>query len=352
MLSTNVLSRLSLWPSTTLIAITLVGCGSKTEAPTSNGSAPVSSSASASAETERSSSAAAVKPPKGFGNAQGRVFWNEKPAANIKATLCETISFVSGCSGKTYTARTDKDGNYTIDKVPPGDYGLAIQVFDTDNFVYPTNGLLSAAKFAVKDGETLDIRATNLYKTDLQIATPKAGEVVKTSLPKLTWKPYAGATNYEITLMTAGGSGGSQNLKSSATTVSPETPLLNGSYQWEVVARNANGIKIASTATATPFKVVGQAGSTKVDIVIPKVEAKLSGVGVKFQWKAHPLAQGYQIYLAASGAKDPILAFKKVDGTQYALDQTLKAGDYYWTVAAVRDGKHFAQSEINPFTVQ
>jgi hypothetical protein len=355
MQSTKVLTRGTLWSLLFALAVPLAGCNSKETAPASGETSNSATASSATAAPEaplRSSTGPAVQPAEGFGNAQGRVLWNEKPAADIKVTLCETISFVSGCSGKTYSARTDKDGNYTVDKVPPGEYGLAIQVFDTDNFVYPTNGVLSAAKFKVEKGETLDVRATNLYKTDLQVMSPKAGETVKTGAPKLTWKPYAGASTYEINLMGTGGGAVSQNLKSSSTSVAPEKPLLNGAYQWEVVARNANGIKIASTSTATPFKVAGQSGSAMVNLVAPAPDAVVSGNAIKLSWKAHPLANGYQIYLASAEGGDPILAFEKVEGTQFSLTKELKPGTYFWSINATRDGEKVAASELKPFRVK
>jgi hypothetical protein len=41
----------------------------------------------------------------------GKVLYNSKPVENIEVKLCETFSqFLGGCSGKTYTARTDKGG--------------------------------------------------------------------------------------------------------------------------------------------------------------------------------------------------------------------------------------------------
>src|ERR1044071_6749231 len=64
-----------------------------------------------------------VKPAPGTGNVQGKVLYNNAPVANIEVKLCETFSrFVSGCSGKIYTAKTDKDGDFVITNVPPKQY--------------------------------------------------------------------------------------------------------------------------------------------------------------------------------------------------------------------------------------
>src|SRR5678815_3778006 len=64
-----------------------------------------------------------VKPAPGTGNVQGKVYYNSKPAPNIEVKLCETFNrFMGGCSGKTYTAKTDSEGVYVIANVPPGTY--------------------------------------------------------------------------------------------------------------------------------------------------------------------------------------------------------------------------------------
>ncbi len=292
-----------------------------------------------------------MKPAVGFGNAQGRVLWDEKPASGIQVQLCETVSFMGGCQGKTYSARTDKDGNYTIDKVPPGDYGLAVRVFDTDDMIYPTDGLLTAAKYHVNKGETLDIRATNLFKSDLQVASPRAGEVVKTGLPTLSWKPYPDAATYDITVSAKGG-GASQDLKTSDTHIVPESSLLNGKFSFEVSARNANGVKIAQTSADSPFEVTGQVGSSKVILDSPHTDQAVSGSGLVFKWGKHPLANGYQIYLNAANSTQAILAFEKVDGTSYTMTQTLPHGQYFWSVNALKDGEKIAASDLQSFRVK
>ena len=344
-------------------ATLLNGCGSSStsdnttaQTTTTIASAPAATEAPTPTEApQHSFTGAPVKPPAGMGNAQGRVLWNEKPAVGVEVKLCQDISFINGCGGKTFSAKTDKDGNYTIDAVKPGDYGLAVRVFNTDNFVYPTSGNLTAAKYHVEAGKTLDIRATNLFKTDLQTLSPKAGEVVKISQPKLTWKPYPNAATYEVTL--AGKGSESQTFKTAATSGTPETPLLNGPYDLKIVARNANDIKIAQTSSATPFKVTGQAGSSQVTLLTPAPDAAVGGTGIKFSWKPHPVANGYQIYLNpastnAGASKGPILAFEKIDGTTYTLAQTLPHGQYFWSITATHDGQKVAASDLVPFRVK
>src|SRR6266511_4168083 len=84
-----------------------------------------------------------VKPAPGKGNVQGKVFYNSKPVENIEVKLCETFNqYLGGCSGKTYTAMTDKDGEYVITDVEPKVYeGLLARVFDTESFIFATTGI-------------------------------------------------------------------------------------------------------------------------------------------------------------------------------------------------------------------
>ena len=88
-----------------------------------------------------------MKPAPGTGNVQGKVLYNNAPVENIDVKLCETFSrFLSGCGGKIYTAKTDKDGDFVITNVPPKEYeGLTVRVFDTDSYVFATTGIAGIA---------------------------------------------------------------------------------------------------------------------------------------------------------------------------------------------------------------
>src|SRR5918911_4066726 len=122
--------------------VILVGCTKK------NGPPSVTESSGRPAPVE---GVEKVKPAPGTGNVQGKVLYNNAPVENIDVRLCETFSrFLSGCGGKIYTAKTDKDGDYVITNVPPKEYeGLTVRVFDTDSYVFATTGFagISAAKY-------------------------------------------------------------------------------------------------------------------------------------------------------------------------------------------------------------
>src|SRR5262245_66635130 len=117
-----------------------------------------------------------VKPAPGTGNVQGKVLYNSAPVENIEVKLCETFSrFMSGCGGKTYTAKTDKDGDFLIANVEPKEYqGLTVRIFDTDSYVFATTGIagISSAKYEFRADKTLFVKPTHLLKADLQPVNP------------------------------------------------------------------------------------------------------------------------------------------------------------------------------------
>jgi hypothetical protein len=145
-----------------------------------------------------------VKPAPGTGNVQGKVLYNGAPVENIEVKLCETFSrFLSGCGGKIYTAKTDKEGDFVITNVPPKEYeGLTVRVFDTDSYVFATTGIagISSAKYNVVADKTLFVTPTHLFKGDLQVVNPKAGSTVSGQDLELKWEPYPDATYYKFTL--------------------------------------------------------------------------------------------------------------------------------------------------------
>src|SRR4026208_736321 len=178
------------------VALALAGCSKKAAPPTN-------ATASESADSVYEGTAK-VKPAPGTGNVQGKVLYNNAPVENIEVKLCETFSrFLSGCGGKTYTAKTDKEGDYVITNVEPKEYeGLTVRVFDTDSYVFATTGIagISAAKYAVVADKTLFVNPTHLFKGDLKVVNPKAGSTVSAQDLELKWDAYPDAAYYRFTL--------------------------------------------------------------------------------------------------------------------------------------------------------
>jgi hypothetical protein len=202
-----------------------------------------------------------IKPAAGKGNVQGKVLFNGKPVENNEVKLCETFNrFLGGCSGKTYTAKTDKDGDYVIENVEPKVYeGLLARVFDTDEFVFATSGIagISASKYDVVADKTLFVAATNLFKGDLKLINPKAGSKVSAQNLELKWDAYPDAAYYKFSIYAEDASVTSPyvNERVEATSFGIDKPLQKGTYRWQVEAYNDKNQKLSESADNIKFTV-------------------------------------------------------------------------------------------------
>jgi len=202
-----------------------------------------------------------VKPAPGTGNVQGKVLYNGAPVENIDVRLCETFSrFLSGCGGKIYTAKTDKDGDFVITNVPPKEYeGLTVRVFDTDSYVFATTGIagISSAKYSVEADKTLFVSPTHLFKGDLQVVNPKAGSTVSGENLELKWEPYPDAAYYKFSLSP------DQHLvtppyineRVDGASFKVNKPLEKGTYRFKVEAFNKNDRKLSETPDDIKFTI-------------------------------------------------------------------------------------------------
>ena len=202
-----------------------------------------------------------VKPPAGTGNVQGKVLYNGAPVENIEVKLCETFSrFLSGCGGKIYTAKSDKDGDFVVTNVEPKEYqGLTVRVFDTDSYVFATTGIagLSATKYNVVANETLFVEPTHLFKADLKTVNPKAGSTVTAQDLELKWDPYPDAAYYKFSLSPDHHmiTPPYVNERVEAASFKVNKPLEKGSYRWKVEAYNGADRKLSETSDEIKFTV-------------------------------------------------------------------------------------------------
>jgi hypothetical protein len=192
---------------------------------------------------------------------QGKVLFNGKPVENIEVKLCETFNrFLGGCGGKTYTARTDKDGEYVITNVPPKVYeGLLARVFDTDSYVFATSGFagLSSNKYEVSADKTLFASPTNLFKGDLKLLNPKAGAKVSAQNLELKWEAYPDAAYYKFSIFADEASVTSPyiNQRVEGTSFSIDKPLDKGTYRWQVEAFNSSDKKLSESSNDINFTI-------------------------------------------------------------------------------------------------
>jgi hypothetical protein len=202
-----------------------------------------------------------VKPAPGTGNVQGKVLYNGAPVENIDVRLCETFSrFLSGCGGKIYTAKTDKDGDFVIANVPPKEYeGLTVRVFDTDSYVFATTGIagISASKYNVEADKTLFVEPTNLFKVDLKLVNPKAGSTIAGQDVEFKWDAYPDAAYYKLTLTPDNHLSETRYSKQrvDGTSFKAAKPLEAGGYQWKVEAYNSKDKKLSESGDDITFTV-------------------------------------------------------------------------------------------------
>jgi hypothetical protein len=202
-----------------------------------------------------------VKPAPGTGNVQGRVLFNSKPAENIEVKLCETFSrYLSGCGGQTYTARTDKDGEYVITNVPPKTYeALTARVFETDSYIFATTGLagISSEKYDVVDGKTFFVAPIHLFKGDLKTINPRAGSKVSADGLELKWEAYPDAAYYKFSTYADDSSVTAPyiNERVEGTSFSVSKPMPKGTYRFQVTAYNKDDRKLSESSSDVKFTV-------------------------------------------------------------------------------------------------
>lgn len=202
-----------------------------------------------------------AKPAAGTGNVQGKVLFNSKPAENIEVKLCEKFSrYLSGCGGQTFTARTDKDGEYVVTNVPPKTYeALTARVFETDSYVFATTGLagISSAKYDVVADKTFFVTPIHLFKSDLKTVNPKAGSKVSADGLELKWEAYPDAAYYKFSTFADDSSitAPHVNERVEGTSFSVSKPMPKGTYRFQVTAFNKEDRKLAESSNEVKFTV-------------------------------------------------------------------------------------------------
>jgi len=241
--------------ATILAILTVLGCKFGHTSSTN------SSNSNSNNATAEETGVEKVKPAPGTGNVQGKVFYNSKPAANIEVKLCESFNrFLGGCTGKTYTAKTDQDGDYVITNIPPKSYeALLARVFDTDSSIFATSGIagISAAKYEVTADKTLFVKTTHLFKSDLKLLSPKAAEKISTDTPELKWESYPDAAYYKLSVHANDHLVESPyvNKRVDGTSLSVDKPLQKGTYRWKVEAYNSDDRKLSESGDDIEFTV-------------------------------------------------------------------------------------------------
>lgn len=205
------------------------------------------------------------KPEPGKGNVQGKVFYNEQPAAAVEVKLCEKFNqYFGGCKGETFVTKTDSNGEYLIKNAPPRIYeGLIVKVFDTPFYVFATSGIVQTAKYKIEEDTTFFAPDTNLFKNNLKLVNPKAGSKVDPGNIEVKWDAYPDAAYYKFGVYADSASGATTNYdyinkRVDGTSYVLDKPLSPGSYSCKVDAYNGNDIKLAQSSSDIKFTVKGE----------------------------------------------------------------------------------------------
>jgi hypothetical protein len=256
-----------------LLIVVLMGCKfsktGNTNSESSNTNKAASKSSPASKPNADGTIASGVgeekeKPEAGKGNVQGKVFYNEQPAAAVEVKLCEKFNqYFGGCQGETFVTKTDGKGEYLIKNVPPRIYeGLIVKVFDAPFYVFATSGIVQTAKYKIEEDQTFFAPDTNLFKSNLKILSPKAGAKVDPSNIEVKWESYPDATYYKFGIYADSASGATTdydyiNKRVDGQSYVLEKPLSPGIYTCKVQAYNGNDIKLAESSSDIKFTVKG-----------------------------------------------------------------------------------------------
>jgi len=208
------------------------------------------------------------KPTSGKGNVQGRVLFNEKPAAGIEVKLTEKFNrFLGSGSGETFKTKTDSNGQYLLKNVTPRVYeGLLVKVFDSNYYVFATSGIVQTAKYRVEPDKTYFAPDTNLFKSDLKLLHPKAGSKVGAEALEVKWKPYPDAAYYKFSIHADSASGATTNYdyidkRVDGVSYALDKPLSPGEYRCSVKAYNSNDVKLAESPSDMEFRVAAGAAA-------------------------------------------------------------------------------------------
>ena len=205
------------------------------------------------------------KPAAGKGNVQGKALYNEQPAVGVEVKLCEKFNqYFGGCSGETFTARTDGAGEYLIKDVTPRVYeGLMVKVFDTGFYVFATSGIVQTAKYKIEEGQTFFAPVTHLFKSDLKLSSPKAGSKIGGGNIEVKWEAYPEAAYYKFSIFADSSSGAKTeyeyiNKRVDGLSYALDKPLSPGTYTCKVEAYNGNDIRLAQSSSDIKFTVTGE----------------------------------------------------------------------------------------------
>lgn len=294
-------------------------------------------------------------PAEGTGNVFGEIRWNGSGAKGLDLLLCSDFSSISGCGGEKLKETTDENGRYLFENVKPGVYALSVRVFDSDDWLYISSGILSSADFEVEAGKTLIIDVQDIFKLDLNASAPRNGSKVPDAEVQLDWQDYEDASYYKVSLYPEEGDAILVDKRVNESNFIVDLLPVNCGYRWRVEAFSSQRVKIAEMAEQFDFEVNKLEGSCLLAIKEPTDGAEIRGDNIVLDWEDSPLAVTYEILMWNDD--DPertnVLDFEEVNESSYRFEETLTPARYVWSVDAYDEhGDKIGGTDIFDFTVR
>lgn len=170
------------------------------------------------------------------------------------------------------------------------------------------------------------------------LTSPANGATVNKALPiPLAWGAAAGATSYDLQVLSSGTVVVNQPGLISTNWNIPNTLLAGGTYTWQVRANGPGG----SSAYSTAFSMVVPAAATAPVLVSPANGGSVSSsIPIVLAWNAVAGATSYALQVTASGAFTPTVNVTGIATATYTIPAgTLARGTTYsWQVNATGTG--------------
>jgi hypothetical protein len=181
---------------------------------------------------------------------QGRVLWNELPAAGARVVATSLYDFSSTHYGE---AKTDTGGRFAIRGVPSGQKYL--YVFGNG----PEYWVSAVTPFVMKEEGA--VAADTYLCRAFDAISPERTESLRVTRPLLRWNAYPDAVDYAVRVIRQGDrtflfSRGDRDARLTTTSVQMDVDLMPGEYNWRVDAFNRFGHIIGCTRYPRPFVIV------------------------------------------------------------------------------------------------
>lgn len=296
-------------------------------------------------------------PAEGTGNVFGEIRWNGRGVPDLDVELCRDFSTFSGCNSEPLLTKTDELGQYLFENIEPGTYALSVRVFETDAWLYISNGIFSSTAFDVQAGKTLTIGYQEIFKLNLLLLTPGDGSTVAGGKVLLDWNDYREpqAAYYKVTLYPDEGDALVFEKRVEESAFSVELLPVSCGYRWYVEAYNEDRVKLAESAEPFTFVVDSLPGSCQLAIQEPADGAEIPGDNILLDWDDSPLATTFKILMWNDD--DPhrtnVLDFFEVNESSYQIPGLLVPARYVWSVSAYdKDGNKIGATEVYDFVVR